>query len=127
MSAVWRDPTPLRRSFAERGATPIAGDIASPERWAGRLPRVDAVIHAASDFSSDMGAIDRRLLDVLLPSLAAQILNPGSHVSGIVNFEVPEDAYQLFTVGKLPDVTAVVNVFLPMFPVGLPPCSHPDG
>jgi len=60
-------------------------------------------------------------------SLAAQILNPGSHVSGIVTFEVPEDAYQLFTVGKLPDVTAVVNVFLPMFPVGLPPCSHPDG
>ncbi len=60
-------------------------------------------------------------------SLVAQILNPGSHVSGIVTFEVPEDAYQLFTVGKLPDVTAVVNVFLPMFPVGLPPCSHPDG
>ena len=76
MSAVWRDPTPLRRSFAERGATPIAGDIASPERWAGRLPRVDAVIHAASDFSSDMGAIDRRLLDVLLPSLAAQPKRP---------------------------------------------------
>jgi hypothetical protein len=60
-------------------------------------------------------------------SLAVQILNPGSHVSGIVTFEVPEDAYQLITVGKLPDVTAVVNVFLPIFPVGLPPCSHPNG
>jgi nucleoside-diphosphate-sugar epimerase len=58
--------------LAESGATPVAGDIAAPERWAGRLPLVDAVIHAACDFSSDMGAIDRRLLDVLLPSLAAQ-------------------------------------------------------
>ena len=62
--------------LAEFGATPVAGDIASPERWAGRLPLVDAVIHAACDFSSDMGAIDRRLLDVLLPSLAAQPKRP---------------------------------------------------
>jgi hypothetical protein len=56
-----------------------------------------------------------------------QILKPGAHVSGIVTFEVAEDAYQLITVGKLPDVTAVVSVFLPMYPAGLPPCSHPDG
>jgi hypothetical protein len=60
-------------------------------------------------------------------SLTAQILKPGAHVSGIVTFEVAEDAYQLFTVGKLPEVTAVVNVFLPIHPTGLPPCSHPDG
>jgi nucleoside-diphosphate-sugar epimerase len=62
--------------LVECGATPVAGDIASPERWAGRLPLVDAVIHAACDFSSDMRAIDRRLLDVLLPSLAAQPKRP---------------------------------------------------
>jgi nucleoside-diphosphate-sugar epimerase len=62
--------------LAECGATPVAGDIASPERWAGRLPLVDAVIHAACDFNSDMGAIDRRLLNVLLPSLAAQPKRP---------------------------------------------------
>jgi nucleoside-diphosphate-sugar epimerase len=62
--------------LAECGATPMAGDIAAPERWAGRLPRLDAVIHAACDFNSDMGAIDRRLLDVLLPSLAAQPKKP---------------------------------------------------
>ena len=74
MSAVWRDPTPAK--LAEFGATPVAGDIASPERWAGRLPLVDAVIHAACDFNSDMGAVDRRLLDVLLPSLAAQPKRP---------------------------------------------------
>ncbi len=62
--------------LVEFGATPVAGDIASPERWAGRLPLVDAVIHAACDFNSDMGAVDRRLLDVLLPSLAAQPKTP---------------------------------------------------
>jgi nucleoside-diphosphate-sugar epimerase len=54
------------------GATPIAGDIAAPERWAGKLPPVDAVIHAACDFNTAMDAIDRRLLDALLPALAAQ-------------------------------------------------------
>jgi nucleoside-diphosphate-sugar epimerase len=58
--------------LAEVGATPVAGDIASPERWTARLPRVDAVIHAACDFNSDMAAIDLRLLDTMLPALAAQ-------------------------------------------------------
>jgi nucleoside-diphosphate-sugar epimerase len=58
--------------LAEIGATVIAGDIASPERWIARLPLLDAVIHAACDFNSDMGAIDARLLDTLLSALAAQ-------------------------------------------------------
>jgi nucleoside-diphosphate-sugar epimerase len=62
--------------LSESGATPVAGDIASPEPWAGRLPLVDAVIHVACDFSPGMEAIDARLLDVLLPSLAAQPANP---------------------------------------------------
>jgi nucleoside-diphosphate-sugar epimerase len=62
--------------LAEFGATPVAGDIASPERWAVSLPQVDAVIHAACDFSPRMGAIDARLLDVLLPALAAQPKKP---------------------------------------------------
>lgn len=62
--------------LGESGATPIAGDIASPELWAGRLPHVDAVIHAACDFGPQMGAIDARLLDALLPSLAAQPTKP---------------------------------------------------
>ena len=60
----------------EFGATPVAGDIAMPERWTGRLPHVGAVVHAACDFNTEMGAIDRRLLDVLLPSLAAQPKKP---------------------------------------------------
>jgi uncharacterized protein YbjT (DUF2867 family) len=58
--------------LADLGATPLPGDITSPEQWVGTLPRVDAIIHAACDFSAAMGAIDRRLLDVLLPALAAQ-------------------------------------------------------
>jgi nucleoside-diphosphate-sugar epimerase len=58
------------------GATPVAGDIALPERWITRLPQVDAVVHAACDFNTEMAAIDRRLLDMLLPSLAAQPKKP---------------------------------------------------
>jgi nucleoside-diphosphate-sugar epimerase len=58
------------------GAMPVDGDIVSPDRWIARLPPVDAVIHAACDFETDMGAIDRRLLEALLPWLAAQAGNP---------------------------------------------------
>jgi nucleoside-diphosphate-sugar epimerase len=58
--------------LTKMGATPVAGDIASPERWVAGLPLLDAVIHAACDFNSDMAAIDFRLLDTLLPALAAQ-------------------------------------------------------
>jgi len=60
----------------EAGATPVLGDIAAPEPWTQRLPPVDAVIHMACDFGTAMGAIDRRLLDVLLPALAAQPNKP---------------------------------------------------
>src|SRR5437016_9972468 len=56
----------------QSGATPLAGDIAAPGRWVAALPDLDAVIHMACDFASDMEAVDRRLLDALLPALAAQ-------------------------------------------------------
>ena len=62
--------------LAGLGATPLPGDIASPAAWTGRLPQLDAVVHAACDFDSEMGAIDRRLLDYLLPSLGAQANRP---------------------------------------------------
>jgi nucleoside-diphosphate-sugar epimerase len=58
------------------GVTSFAGDIRSPEPWLAKLPPLDAVIHMACDFSTDMGAIDRHLLDRLLPALAAQIEKP---------------------------------------------------
>ena len=58
------------------GVTSFSGDIRSPEPWLARLPPVDAVIHMACDFATDMGAIDRHLLDRLLPVLAAQQQTP---------------------------------------------------
>jgi nucleoside-diphosphate-sugar epimerase len=64
------------KNLAALGATPFPGDIALPERWAGTLPHIDAMIHTACDFSTAMGEIDRRLLDVLLPRLAAQPKKP---------------------------------------------------
>jgi len=54
------------------GVRPIAGDMTSPEGWVAKLPQIDAVVHAACDFQTAMGAIDRHLLDVLLPALAAR-------------------------------------------------------
>jgi nucleoside-diphosphate-sugar epimerase len=60
------------RKLRQSGATPSSGDIAAPERWVMALPRVDAVIHMACDFASDMATVERRLLDALLPALAAQ-------------------------------------------------------
>src|SRR5438445_5150671 len=56
----------------QSGAAAVSGDIAAPERWISALPRLDAAIHMACDFASDMQAVDRRLLDALLPALAAQ-------------------------------------------------------
>jgi hypothetical protein len=55
-------------------------------------------------------------------SLRSQVVEPSGRVSGGVTFEVAEDAYQLITVGKLPDVTAVVSVFLPILPNGVSAC-----
>ncbi|WP_291572046.1 NAD-dependent epimerase/dehydratase family protein [Bradyrhizobium sp.] len=60
----------------ELGAMPVAGDAAAPEVWAAKLLQVDAVIHASCDFNTGMDAIDRHLLDVLLPALAAQPKRP---------------------------------------------------
>ncbi len=64
------------KKLAGLGATPLPGDIISPEQWSGSLPQLDAMIHAACDFSAAMGDIDRRLLDALLPALAAQPKKP---------------------------------------------------
>ncbi|MBR0797499.1 NAD-dependent epimerase/dehydratase family protein [Bradyrhizobium jicamae] len=58
--------------LSARGAASMAGDISSPGTWVAQLPDIDAVVHMACDLASDMGAIERRLLDKLLPALAAQ-------------------------------------------------------
>jgi nucleoside-diphosphate-sugar epimerase len=89
------------------GATPLPGDIVSPEAWTGRLPQLDAVVHMACDFDSDMGAIDRRLLDHLLPALGAQTNKPrfiytggcwlfGATGDGVATEETALDPLQAF-------------------------------
>jgi nucleoside-diphosphate-sugar epimerase len=45
--------------LSQFGVTPIAGDISAPVHWAAKLPRIDAIIHAACDFDTGMGAIGR--------------------------------------------------------------------
>jgi len=75
------------------------------------------------DGTNGASAIDAGNSSALVP----QVVEPVGRVSGLVTFEVAEDAYQLITVGKFPDVTAVVSVFLPIYPNGQPPCSHLDG
>lgn len=64
------------RKLSELGAASLAGDIAMPGLWAAKLPALDAVVHAACDFDSDMGAIDLHLLDTLLPALATRLERP---------------------------------------------------
>lgn len=54
------------------GARPIEGDAEFPDSWIAALPQMDAVIHMACDFNTDMARIDRALLDALLPALAAK-------------------------------------------------------
>ncbi len=73
--ALARSDVSVAKSRAA-GATSVLGDIAAPESWTEHLPPVEAVIHMACDFGSAMAAVDRRLLDALLPALAAQPNRP---------------------------------------------------
>ena len=52
-----------------RGAKILRGDMRDPAGWVSSMPDIDAVIHAATDFSDEMDAVDRQLLDKLLPML----------------------------------------------------------
>lgn len=58
--------------IAELGSAVIRGDIGAPDRWLADLPEVDAAIQMACDFDSAMGETERRLLDGLLPHVAAR-------------------------------------------------------
>lgn len=71
ISALARSEGSAARIRAHK-ASAVAGDIGMPERWVPSLPPVDAVIHMACDFASDMAVVERHLLDVLLPRLASQ-------------------------------------------------------
>ncbi len=48
------------------GARPLQGDLTAPQDWAAQALDHDAIIHAAIDFDSDMGAVDVQVVDALL-------------------------------------------------------------
>jgi nucleoside-diphosphate-sugar epimerase len=62
--------------LGEFGATAVQGSIASTEPWTAKLAGLDALIHAACDFSTEMATIENRLLDAVLPALASQPNKP---------------------------------------------------
>ena len=59
------------RGLAAMGAGALPGDARAPGAWLPAVDRADAVVHAATDFGSDMAALDRGLMDALLPRLSA--------------------------------------------------------
>lgn len=92
-------------AFVDTGPSPIA---ISPDAWRLYGDGVD-------------GAVP---VDTGVPGLLrSQTLSLGNRVSGVVVFEVPEDAYQLMAVGHLAGATAVMNAGLPILPNGTLPCN----
>lgn len=59
------------KALAEAGARPLTGDLAAPGNWAHAVTEVDAVVQVAADFESDMGAIDRSVLEALVAAASA--------------------------------------------------------
>src|SRR5262249_12819130 len=52
------------------GAEALRGDIQDPVVWLDALDQVDAGIHTACDFASDMGQVDQGLVDALIGRLS---------------------------------------------------------
>lgn len=52
-------------SVSAAGHDVLDGDLRRPEAWRDAVLEVDAIVHAAVDFASDMGAVDRALLSNL--------------------------------------------------------------
>lgn len=59
------------RRLAAMGTEILLGDARAPEPWLPEVDRADAVVHAATDFGSDMAGLDRGLMGALLPRLSA--------------------------------------------------------
>jgi nucleoside-diphosphate-sugar epimerase len=59
------------RKVSAAGAVALAGDIGEPQHWIDSLSTVDAVVQAAAAFSPDDEAMERHLLQALLPPLSA--------------------------------------------------------
>ena len=92
-------------AFEDGGQSPISID---PNEWRLFGDGVDGVRPTTT------GAPDE---------LHAQTLTQGRQVEGRIAFEVPDDSYQLLTVGNMPGATVVVSTFLPMLPNGGSPCA----
>ncbi len=58
------------RRLSRMSATVLPGDVRMPEQWIAAADDADAVIHAATDFGSDMAGMDQTLMDALLPRLS---------------------------------------------------------
>ena len=66
--ALGRSPGSLD-ALHEAGATPVEGDIRTPESWVHVVHSVDCVIHAASVWGDDMGAVDGHLVETLIDTM----------------------------------------------------------
>ena len=66
--ALGRSPRSLD-VLQRAGATPVEGDIRTPESWAHVVDSVDCVIHAASVWDDDMGAVDSHLVETLIDKM----------------------------------------------------------
>lgn len=74
--ALARSPEAAER-LLDAGVEPVAGDLATPGLWVPPVvPELDAVVHAACTFDTDMGEVDSALLDDLLPALAGTRRRP---------------------------------------------------
>jgi nucleoside-diphosphate-sugar epimerase len=60
-----------RRKLEDTGAIAVAGDLERPELWLASLPAIDGIIQVAAGFTDRDQAIERHLLDHLLPTMAA--------------------------------------------------------
>lgn len=51
--------------LAENGASPLSGDLTRPEEWAPAISGFDAVVQVAAAFDTDMGSIDKAVLEAI--------------------------------------------------------------
>tara|TARA_R110000868_G_scaffold325638_1_gene586505 strand:+ start:413 stop:1294 length:882 start_codon:yes stop_codon:yes gene_type:complete len=58
--------------LAENGAIPLSGDLTKPKEWAPAVSAFDAVIQAAASFDTDMGAIDKEVLEAIAENTAGR-------------------------------------------------------
>lgn len=71
VTAIARDPEKAERLTA-KSVTAIVGELGSPRSYMAALEDSDAVVHTAFESSARGVALDRQVLDAVLPALAEQ-------------------------------------------------------